>query len=190
MECAGASSFSDHSSLPLRASNARKRPSMVAPIKTRSPAVVILPPRLGVPVFIPLASSSSKMPSGTCQAISPVFTLTATSSPHGGALHEYFVLGSQNRPPSGVTLRYVVPFPSSASAGAPPPPQPPRPRPPRPPPPRGWFGSTFSTWPHWPAFITFVKIMPSRGLNETPFQFPPPTAPGNRTIFRPSSHGV
>src|SRR4030095_8719338 len=146
MECAGASSFSDQSSLPLRASNARKRPSMVAPIKMSAAAVVLLPPRLGVPVFIPLASSSSKMPNGTCHAISPVFTLTATSSPHGGALHEYFVLGSQNRPPSGVTLRYVVAFASSAPPSPRPPPPSPRPRPPR-----GWLGSSFSTCPHWPA---------------------------------------
>src|SRR6185295_19785406 len=38
--------------------------------------------------------------------------------------------------------------------------------------------------------MMLVKIMPSRGLNETPFQLPPPTAPGNNTMFRPSSHGV
>src|SRR6185436_4672068 len=116
---------------------------MVAAIKTRSPAVVMLPPRLGVPVLIPLASSSSKIPSGTCHAMSPVLAFTATSSPHGGALHEYFVLGSQNRPPSGVTFLYAFAFALSASAGGtlpplpsprpPPPPPPPPPRPPRPP---------------------------------------------------------
>src|SRR5262245_62310447 len=95
---------------------------MVAPIKTRSPAVVMLPPRLGVPVLIPLASSSSKMPSGTCHAISPVFAFTATSFPHGGALHEYFVFGSQNLPPSGVTLRYVFTLAYLASGDEPQPP--------------------------------------------------------------------
>src|SRR5262245_35329435 len=105
IECAGASSFSLQSSFPFRASNARKRPSIVAPINTRSPAVVMLPPRLGVPVLIPLASSSSKIPSGTCHLISPEFTSTATSSPHGGATQEYLVFGSQNLPPSGVTFR-------------------------------------------------------------------------------------
>ena len=75
-------------------------------MKIRLPAVVIAPPRLGVPVLRPFASSAWKEPSGTCQAMSPVFVLTATSSPHGGAWHEYIVSGSQKRRPSGVTLRH------------------------------------------------------------------------------------
>src|SRR5207245_2751652 len=53
IECAGAVSFSDHSSWPLRASNARKYPSIVAPMKIRSPAVEIAPPSPGVPVLMP-----------------------------------------------------------------------------------------------------------------------------------------
>ena len=59
IECAGASSFSRQSSLPLRASIARKMPSIVAPMKTRLPAVVMPPPRLGAPVsLMPFAMSS------------------------------------------------------------------------------------------------------------------------------------
>src|SRR5262245_53811546 len=108
-------------------------------MKIRSPAVVMLPPRLGVPVLIPLASSSSKIPSGTCHAISPVLALTATSSPHGGALQEYRVFGSQKRPPSGVTFLKLGPAASSPPSGGGPPP-----RPPRPPRGRTLLGSTFS----------------------------------------------
>src|SRR6266536_1860021 len=104
MEWAGASNFVLHSSEPFRASNARNFPSTVAPMKTRLPAVVIAPPRLGVPVLRPFFSNSSNEPRGARQAMSPVFALTAISSPQGGLLHEYIVLGSQNRRPSGVTL--------------------------------------------------------------------------------------
>ena len=49
-------------------------------MKTRLPAVVIAPPRLGVPVLIPLASSSGKTPRGTRHAISPVFVLTGMAA--------------------------------------------------------------------------------------------------------------
>ncbi len=53
---------------------------------------------------MPLAASSGNSPSGMCHAMSPVFALTATSSPHGGAAQLYLCSASQNRPPSGVTL--------------------------------------------------------------------------------------
>src|SRR5436305_1964612 len=104
IECAGAGSLSDQSTLPLRASKARKYPSIVAPMNTRLPAVVMAPPELGVPVWMPFAASSSKSPSGTCHAMSPVLALTATSSPHGGAVQLHRLAGSQNRPPSGVAF--------------------------------------------------------------------------------------
>ena len=109
--------------------------------------------------------------------MSPVFVLTATSSPHGGAWHEYIVFGSQKRPPSGVTLRQVgvrrrvfvgrwsgEPDAArrrrrSASAA-----------------PAGLRRA--SMCPHCPAFITLVIISPSGLLTVTPFQLPPPTAPG------------
>src|SRR6185436_1024366 len=106
----------------------------------------------------------------------PVFALTAISSPHGGAWQEYIVLGSQKRRPSGVILRQV-----GAAAGVPssfaPPPR--RPCPPDP----------CSRCPHCPAFITFVIIRPSPLWKVTPFQLPPPIAPGNNTMSCFSCHG-
>jgi hypothetical protein len=54
---------------------------------------------------MPFASSASTKPSGTCHAISAVLTLTATSSPNGGAEHGILFSGFQNRPtgpPHGV----------------------------------------------------------------------------------------
>src|SRR3982751_6321259 len=97
---------------------------MVAPMNTRLPAVVIAPPLLGVPVWIPFAASSSKSPSGTCQAMSPVFALTATSSPHGGAEQLHRFSGSQNRPPSGVVFESgggalgLLPRPAAGASGS------------------------------------------------------------------------
>ena len=86
-----------HSSFPVRESNARNFPSSVAPMKTRPPAVAIDPPLVvGVPVLgTPSLSSSSKEPSGTRHAMSPEFTFTATSSPHGGFWHGQCFLPSQ-----------------------------------------------------------------------------------------------
>src|SRR5258708_11628873 len=74
---------------------------MAAPIKRTPPAVAMAPPRgSGVPVFgTPRASSSSKEPSGSRQAISPVFTFTARISPHGGFWHGHIFAPSQNLPP-------------------------------------------------------------------------------------------
>src|SRR5947207_15860160 len=98
---AASTSFVTQSSFPVFASIARNRASIAAPMKIRPPAVVIGPPRgSGVPVFgTPSASNSSKDPSGLRHAISPVFTLTATISLHGGAWQGHFLAASQNRPP-------------------------------------------------------------------------------------------
>src|SRR5712671_6534289 len=79
--CALASRVAAHSCSPVFASNPRKRSSIVAPINTTPPAVTIEPPRFGVPVVV---FSSSTTPSGTFQAISPLFTSTALSAPQGG----------------------------------------------------------------------------------------------------------
>src|SRR5439155_6824 len=56
-------------------------------MNTRLLAVVMPPPRLAVPVWIPFFSSSSKTPSGTRHTMSPVFALTAISSPDGARKH-------------------------------------------------------------------------------------------------------
>src|ERR1700720_113240 len=59
-------------------------PSRAAPMNVSPPAVVIgPPPKLGAPVLIP-AGTPSIVPKGTCQAMSPVFTLIADSLPQGG----------------------------------------------------------------------------------------------------------
>ena len=80
-------------------SKARKRQSIVAPMKMRPLAVAMLPPMFGVPVLSkPCAFERSKNPSGTFHAISPRLTSSATSSPNGGAEHGILVSGFQNRP--------------------------------------------------------------------------------------------
>ncbi len=88
-------------------------------MNTRSPAVVMAPPRLGRPALMPFFSSSSKLPSGTRHAMLPVFVFTAISSPHGVGAQEYCVFGSQKRPPSGVTLRIGLATARRAAAGPP-----------------------------------------------------------------------
>src|SRR4029077_18152682 len=116
---AASTSLVTHSSLPVFASSARKRASMLAPMKSSPPAVAMGPPRgSGVPVFgTPRASSSSNDPNGMRQATSPEFTLTAISSAHGGAWQGHFFAPSQNRPlelggaPSAPTREYVVASP-------------------------------------------------------------------------------
>src|SRR5260221_7237869 len=58
--------------------------SRAAPMKMSPPAVVIgPPPKLGAPVLLP-SGTPPIVPNGSCQAISPVFTLIAVSLPHGG----------------------------------------------------------------------------------------------------------
>src|SRR6187399_1048141 len=173
-------------------------PSIVAPMKTRLPAVVIPPPRLGAPVTgMPLATSSGYSPSGIRQAMSPVLALTAINSPHGGCAQLYLLAASQKRPPSGVTLLMFGPVPGavtfSGRSGGSPPARAPRPlgSPPRPPrPPRPAPGARSSRCPHCPVLWTLVIIKPSDLLTMTPCQLPPPTAPGKTTMSCFSCHGL
>src|SRR4030095_3396472 len=80
----------DHSSLPVFESNARKRRSLVAPTKTRPPAVVVGPALPLPPVSCLPSGSASLRPSVLSHAISPVFALTATRRAHGGRWHGRF----------------------------------------------------------------------------------------------------
>jgi len=74
-----------HSTSPVSWSNARIFLSKVPAIKTNSPAVAIVPPCDGVPVFgIPLAVSSGNSPLTTRQANFPLSRSTAVTYPHGG----------------------------------------------------------------------------------------------------------
>src|SRR5438132_10552337 len=82
--------FADQTSFPVFESNARNRPSFVAPMNTRPPAVTVGPPAPGDPTFCLPAGSVSFTPSGTCHAMSPVTALIATSLAHGGLLHGQF----------------------------------------------------------------------------------------------------
>src|SRR4029450_10974026 len=136
--CAHASSSVSQSCLPVRDSNARKRQSMVAPMKRSPLAVAMLPPMFGVPVLPnPFAFSDSMTPIGTFHAMSPRLTSTATSSPNGGAEHGILVSGFQKRPtapPHGDRRTQV---------GGPPP--------------RGWPRTLFATRPR---FVTLGETRP------------------------------
>src|SRR5580698_8300569 len=66
-----------HSSLPVFASNARKRPSSVAPTNTSPPAVAIVPPFPGRPVFCLSAGRLS---------VTPIVTRNAEASAARNAL--------------------------------------------------------------------------------------------------------
>src|SRR5579885_329534 len=95
--CALAGSMKVHSSLPLSLSKARKRLSLVAPMKTSPPAVTSDPPILGAPVGgMPLASSASTTPSTLRQRNSPRSRSMAVRNPQGGFWHGYR-FGSQKR---------------------------------------------------------------------------------------------
>ena len=139
--CAQAGSSVSHTCFPLFDSNARKRQSIVAPMKITPPAVAMLPPMLSVPVLSkPLAFSDSTKPSGTRHATSPRLTSIASSSPNGGAEHGIFVSGFQKRPtgpPHGLRRTQV---------GGPPP--------------RAVPCTIFATCPR---FITLVNARPSVG---------------------------
>src|SRR5665213_905256 len=78
------SSLVSHSIFPVRESKARKRLSLVAPMKTKPPAVTMGPPKPMRPVLRLPSGSSSVTPRGTCQANSPVLAFTAVRRPHGG----------------------------------------------------------------------------------------------------------
>ena len=80
----------DHSSLPVFASKARNRRSLVAPTNTRPPAVTVGPALPLPPVSCLPSGSASVRPSGLSHAISPVLALTATSRAHGGRWHGRF----------------------------------------------------------------------------------------------------
>src|SRR6478672_13103562 len=69
-------------------SNARRKLSVVAPMKTRPPAVVSGPPMFGAPSSDQNGHGalSREVPSGFSQAILPAARSTATSLPHGGAM--------------------------------------------------------------------------------------------------------
>src|SRR5262245_35011632 len=84
------SNFVDQSSFPVFDSNARNRPSLVAPMNNNPPAVAIGPPAPGDPAFCLPAGMVSLTPSGTCHAMSPVLALMATSRAHGGLLQGQF----------------------------------------------------------------------------------------------------
>src|SRR5277367_6112687 len=81
-------SLVDHNSLPVFESKARKRLSLVAPMKTSPPAVAIGPANAPErPVCCFASGSSSVMPRGTVQTISPVLMFTADKVSHGGFWH-------------------------------------------------------------------------------------------------------
>src|ERR1700674_3996921 len=77
-------SFVTHNSFPVLESKARNLLSLVAPINTRPPAVTMGPALFADPASCLPAGNASTSPSGTCQAKSPVFALTAIRRPHGG----------------------------------------------------------------------------------------------------------
>src|SRR5437016_5580818 len=81
------SSLTDHSSLPVFASIARKRLSLVAPMNTRPPAVTVGPALPTPPVFCLPGGSASFNPSGSSQAMFPLLALTANKRPQGGFWH-------------------------------------------------------------------------------------------------------
>src|SRR5262245_50862036 len=58
----------------------------------RPPAVAIGPPAPGDPTFCLPGGNVSFTPSGTCQAMSPVFPLMAMSFAQGGLLHGQFAM--------------------------------------------------------------------------------------------------
>src|SRR5262249_50102733 len=62
--------------------------SIAAPMKTRSPAVMVAPPRLIEPYSDDFGKSASRgtLPSGTSHFSEPSFRSTAESAPQGGGL--------------------------------------------------------------------------------------------------------
>src|SRR5262245_42519837 len=113
-ECAPASIFAAHNSLPDLASKARKRLSSVAPIKTNPLAVARETPRLGLPVFCFSSGNPSGIANPACHTICAVLTLAANKLPQGGCWQGQRVSGFQNRPtgPSGLTRDQGVREPS------------------------------------------------------------------------------
>src|SRR5205085_8987639 len=80
------SNFTDHSSLPVLDSNARKRASFAG--TNRSPPAVDVGPALPtLPTSCLPSGRRSFNPRITCQAMSPVLALIANNLPHGGVWH-------------------------------------------------------------------------------------------------------
>ena len=77
--------MADQSSRPVRVSKARKPRSIVAAMNVSPPAVVMAPPRFGLP--IPFGAVGDTVPSGTRHAIVPARRSTPTRAPKGGGLH-------------------------------------------------------------------------------------------------------
>src|SRR5688572_22422926 len=75
------------SSFPVLESIARNLESLVAPMKTRPPAVTIGPAEPPRPVFCLPAGKLSLTPWVVCHAVSSVLAFTAVSRPHGGFWH-------------------------------------------------------------------------------------------------------
>src|SRR5271163_764759 len=124
-------------------------------MNTSPPAVTVVPPMFRAPVFAtPLAVRSSYSPRGTLQTISPVFTLTALSSPHGGCWHGQNVEGCQNRAAgeiAGPRRTHRVP------------------------------SAFFTSLKMPPRFCVLTYIYPSCGSYDAPPQFAPPRKLGNTT---------
>ena len=167
-EWALASSSVSHKTLPSVEEKARKRLSLLAPMKIRPLAVEMPPPMLRAPVFsMPFALSEGVKPSGTFQAMSPVLTFTATSSPKGGAWQGILFSGFQKRPttpPHGVVRIHVVSVD-----------------------PRGTPWVIRATCP---MFITFVNMRPRSASYVMPFQLPPPMVLGKVTAYPSRPGGV
>src|SRR5579864_4061984 len=101
---------------------------------------------------MPLVSSASVIPSGTRQAISPVFTSMAFSRPQGGFTHgQRFESQKRAYSPEELVRLYRT---------------------------GGPFGCS-SIQPTAPVSFVLTKIKPSPGSNETPDQVAPPSVPGN-----------
>src|SRR5262245_30271745 len=183
--CAESGSSVTQSSAPVRESNARKRPSLVAPTNTSPAAVTIGPPTLSRPVPRLLSGSSSVIPSGTRQTISPFAASTATSSPHGGFWHGHAseppprsfpdesaaVSCDQNRasgPPTALVRRYGMrstraPSPVCAEVASP---------------------VLGSSQPIPPSLLVLMKTRPRSGSTATPPQPAAPSEPGKTIVER------
>src|SRR5262245_34241118 len=97
-ECAPASIFATHNSLPVLAAMARERRSSVARMETSPLAVASEPPRFGLPVFCFSSDNPSVILNIDCHTISPELTLTANNLTQGGRWQGQRIWGFQNRP--------------------------------------------------------------------------------------------
>src|SRR5580658_7866438 len=160
------------SSLPVFESKARKRSSLVAPMKTTPPAVAIGPANAPErPVCCLPWGSSSVMPSGTVHTISPVLMFTADKLSHGG-----FWQGQLPR---------TLPLASFAGALNPPnwlPAPVPRWNSTSLPTVCGLYFGFFSRKPVAPTFCMLTKNKSFVGSAAAPPQLAPPVAPGKTSV--------